>query len=744
VTEPIDKKSASEDKSPGSQKSGSQKSGPQKPGKQNPASQVASSDPAAATGTSPNEGAAQENLGRALTSSSGIGFDKALPHFLGRSVKFGLSGGKPGDVVVGWGQKENTEKAAAYAKKKGLPYWRLEDGFLGYLSHPSLDSRRLSVVVDKKGIYYDAHTPSDLELLLNTDDWATPDLLKRAEAAMARIRRWRLAKYNQAPFDLSETLTQTLAAFKGPKVLVVDQTFGDMSITYGMASDDMFQHMLTDALEENPTSLVIVKVHPDVLAGTKQGHFNTKHNEERVLFVAEEAAPQALLEKVDHVYVVTSQMGFEGLIAGKKVSCYGLPFYAGWGLTHDKHLCEARVANRTLAEMFVASYMLYCRYADPYTGEPVEIERILDLLVAERQMKRPRATRAYAVGFSFWKRGFLPEFFGSGVAQVIFIKPEALAALTLKTGDIIVAWGRKHDQALEAVPADIPVWRMEDGFLRSVGLGSDLRRPSSLVMDRCGIYYDGRTPSDLETFLESHDFDTYDLARGAALRAQVLDSKVSKYNVGEKGMLEFRACAGDKEIILVPGQVEDDASILLGSPTIKTNAALIAAVRKAAPEAYIIYKPHPDVASGNRKGGVPQNVLDYCVNDTVVDADIIDVLNAVDSVHTMTSLTGFEALMRGKKVATYGMPFYAGWGLTTDTCEFSRRGKKLQLDALVYSVLCVYARYVNWPAGASYSPEALTADIAANARSSKIKAGPLAPFTRLGRKAKYFLQAMRR
>jgi len=681
--------------------------------------------------------------GRALTSSYGIWRDGALPSLLGRPLKYALNG-KGGDIVVGWGHKENTVKAQAYAKKKNLPFWRLEDGFLGYLSHPSIDARRVSIVVDKSGIYYDAHTPSDLEKLLNTDDWVTPDLLERAEQAMARIRRWRLSKYNQAPMELSAGLAQKLSAFKGPKVLVVDQTFGDQSIAQGMASDDMFQHMVRDALEENPTSLVIVKVHPDVLAGSKRGHYDVERVQERVLYVAEEASPQALLEKVDHVYVVTSQMGLEGLIAGKKVTCYGLPFYAGWGLTHDKQLCEARFNSRSLAELFAASYMIYTRYCDPFTGERVEIEHILDLLVAERQMARPQAKRVFAAGFSLWKRGFLPEFFGAEVRKVQFVTPCSLKGLQYEDGDMVVVWGRKHDTEAATVPANVPVWRIEDGFLRSVGLGSDLRRPSSLVMDQTGIYYDGSAPSDLEMFLSRHKFDQHDTERGGNLMTAVLAGRISKYNVGEKGTLDYRVRAAGREIILVPGQVEDDASIELGSPNIKTNAALIAAARDAAPDGYLIYKPHPDVASGNRKGAVGQNVLDYCANEVVVDADIIDVLEAVDSVHTMTSLTGFEALMRGKRVTTYGMPFYAGWGLTTDTIVMERRGRKLSIEALVYGVLCVYARYVKWPEGLSHNAEGIAADIAAHAKSSKIKAGPFTPISRLGRKVVYLAQALGR
>jgi len=685
---------------------------------------------------------------KAVTTSRGIARDEAIPVLLECPVSNGLST-KEGDIVLGWGEKENTEKARAYAHKNRLEYWRLEDGFIGYLSHPAIDNRRLSLIVDKSGVYYDAHSSSDLEKLLNSDDWITDELTSRARAAIARMVRWRVSKYNQSAFDLSAELAGKLSAFKGPKVLVVDQTFGDKSIGHGMATDGMFKEMLEAALEENPTSLVIAKVHPDVLVGTKQGHYDvreeTTRDNERVLFVAEDCNPYALLEKVDHVYVVTSQLGFEGLLAGKKVTCFGVPFYAGWGLTHDKQLCENRAANRSLEELFAAAFIIYTRYINPFSCERASLEDILDILVAERQMRRPTGKRVIAAGFSLWKRGFLPEFFGPAFGKTMFTTPCALESFEYQPGDIVVVWGRSHDADAGKVPAHVPVWRMEDGFLRSVGLGSDLRRPSSLVMDRSGIYYDGGTPSDLETFLNSHDFDDCDIKRGKILRQQILASRVSKYNVGSQGGLNFRERAGGKPVLLVPGQVEGDASLEFGSPEISQNADLLEAVRAAEPGAYIIYKPHPDVISGNREGAVPADVLSRCTNETIVDADIIDCLEAVDSVHTMTSLTGFEALMRGVPVTTYGQPFYAGWGLTKDTLPISRRTATLSLDALVYGVLCVYARYVAWPAGKSCGPEELVEQLSQNTVSRSVgKGGPLGAIKRWGRKAAYLAEALRR
>ncbi|MGO2147976.1 capsular polysaccharide export protein, LipB/KpsS family, partial [Halomonas sp.] len=63
-------------------------------------------------------------------------------------------------------------------------------------------------------------------------------------------------------------------------------------------------------------------------------------------------------------------------------------------------------------------------------------------------------------------------------------------------------------------------------------------------------------------------------------------------------------------------------------------------------------------------------------------------------VHTMSSLTGFEALFRHRKVHTYGMPFYAGWGLTQDAMRCPRRSRTLTLEALVAGTLILYPCYV--------------------------------------------------
>jgi capsular polysaccharide export protein len=77
----------------------------------------------------------------------------------------------------------------------------------------------------------------------------------------------------------------------------------------------------------------------------------------------------------------------------------------------------------------------------------------------------------------------------------------------------------------------------------------------------------------------------------------------------------------------------------------------------------------------------------------------------VDEVHVMTSLTGFEALLRHKPVFCYGQPFYAGWGLTHDRHALLRRTRRLTLDELVAGALLLYPVYVSCQSRKRCTPE---------------------------------------
>ena len=243
--------------------------------------------------------------------------------------------------------------------------------------------------------------------------------------------------------------------------------------------------------------------------------------------------------------------------------------------------------------------------------------------------------------------------------------------------------------------------RVEDGFLRSVGLGAELVRPISWVMDRSGMYYDATRASDLERLLQSRQFTPQQLARAAALRGRITASGITKYSVGHRSWQRPRHA----RVILVPGQVESDASLRFGAPALRTNLDVLRAVREANPDAYLLYKPHPDVSAGLRaRGQGEQRVRDWC-DEVITDVAMGALLERVDEVHVLTSLAGFEALLRGRSVVCYGLPFYAGWGLTRDVVPLARRTRRLKLDELVAAALLIYPTYVSRSSGGCISAE---------------------------------------
>ena len=266
-----------------------------------------------------------------------------------------------------------------------------------------------------------------------------------------------------------------------------------------------------------------------------------------------------------------------------------------------------------------------------------------------------------------------------------FVEPGA----SLHGVQTLLLWGMAPVPA--GLPAGAAVWRMEDGFLRSVGLGAELVRPLSWVVDREGMYYNATAPSQLETLLSSTVFTAELLARAAALRKRVVAARLTKYNVGASA---WQRTAGGRRVVLVPGQVESDASLAYGAPGIRSNLALLQAARAACPDAWLIYKPHPDVAAGLRRVGAGEDEAAHWCDEILVDVDMASLLDQVDAVHCLTSLAGFEALLRGKAVTCHGQPFYAGWGLTTDTVPIARRTRRLSLDELVAGALLLYPMYL--------------------------------------------------
>jgi capsular polysaccharide export protein len=257
-------------------------------------------------------------------------------------------------------------------------------------------------------------------------------------------------------------------------------------------------------------------------------------------------------------------------------------------------------------------------------------------------------------------------------------------------GSSLLLWG--STPVPDDLPRDVRVYRLEDGFIRSVGLGADLTRPFSWVIDDIGIYYDTTRPSRLEDILNNETWDPRILLRARQVRERLVRSGLTKYNLPAT---QWRPAVQNRPVVLVAGQVETDASIALGAVDIRTNLALLKKVREIRPGAWLVYKPHPDVIAGLRGAGRYEEQSKLWCDEMLLEGSMHQILEHVDEVHVITSLTGFEALLRQRQVHCHGQPFYAGWGLTHDSHPHPRRQRRLTLDELVAGTLLHYPTYLN-------------------------------------------------
>jgi capsular polysaccharide export protein len=285
----------------------------------------------------------------------------------------------------GWGRKRSGRFASLCKKVFGGHTILFEDGFIRSLGLGVDGSPSFSIVEDDIGIYYDATVPSKLENLLNGYDFKADEaLMKTTHKAMRLIREHHISKYNHAPYVDEVFRWKHGLDEEKKRVLIVAQTAGDASLEYGLAGKFTTVEMITDALRENPGTDVYLKVHPDVLTGKKKSDISLGEIPPECRIIDEDVNPISLMEHFDTVYTKTSGMGMEALILGKEVHTYGMPFYAGWGLTHDKLSCQRRKRKLKTEELFAAAYILYIRYYNPYRKHPSDILDMIEEIVRHR------------------------------------------------------------------------------------------------------------------------------------------------------------------------------------------------------------------------------------------------------------------------------------------------------------------------------------------------------------------------
>lgn len=643
----------------------------------------------------------------------------------------------PRSEIFIWGFKVEPF-VTRFAEQHGIKRYFMEDGFIRSIALGAAHTPPFSLTLDSNTPYFDANKPSDLEILLNTYDFdADSQLLERANTLMRTLVETGLSKYNHSkPVDIEQVY--------GPKttkrILVVGQVETDASIIHGCARPYTNNDAVMIAALENPDAQIIYKPHPDVLNKHREMVSNPADVSHLCMVLKQDVPLAQAFETIDHVYTITSQAGFEALMRGIHVTTLGCPFYAGWGLTDDRQRNERRTRKLSLEQVFAAAYLLYPRYFDPVYKMPISAEQAVERLNGLKQLAAPPAgtpSRAaanrqmlprqpgsllpnptreaaastpgplptYVIGFDAWKEfitSWFPEreffFLPSKLKAEEFDKKWKDRILKDPRSEILI-YGCEVEPVIARFADNNGIRRyfMNDGFIRSIELDPSKAPPLSLALDAQAPYFDASQPSDLEDLLATYNFDANPglMEQASRLMQRLLDTGLSKFNHAVPSVhLEAAYGPKDGKRVLVLGQDEMAPVVKYGSARVYTNNDLVIIAALENPGAQIIFKPHPSVFNKQLKAKSSdlRTVQHLC---TVLEEDLplAQALETVDHVYTITSQAGFEALLRGIQVTTLGCPFYAGWGLTDDRQDNSRRTRQLTVQQLFAGACLLYPKY---------------------------------------------------
>lgn len=620
------------------------------------------------------------------------------------------------DAVVGWGFKATATRARGFASRNGLRYIALEDGFLRSAGNSVVKPPPISVVLDDLGIYYEARQPSRLEALI-AQSAGDPGLMETGREARRRMVDLGLTKYN--------TLGKGHPADRlgrRRRVLLIDQTFNDQSVAGAGASAVTFQRMLSEALAAYEASDIVVKSHPDVIAGRARGYLDQDAARHGVEVLREHLGTYELLPWFDEIWTVSSGFGFEALMAGAKVCCFAAAFYAGWGLTDDSRSeprAQAWMKRRThgiTADMLAAAALVaYPRYADPVRDETLSALTAMDRLEAWRDRYLVETRNFVAVGFSTQKRVVARNFFEAGPGHLSFCEPaEAIELATALSAGLLV-WGDRIDPQLEetARRSGLAVTRLGPGAMDARAVATEAVPLPSIAQDDLGIDYDATRASSFEDLVNTAAFDPLLVARAAYLgeRLVALDRAAAASGGDLKSSVLARA--EGRPVVVVVGDLLNKAQTRLGQAAIRNNRALLRAARREAPDAYVVFMEPPGLESRRRAGWVPHAALRPYADLILCDPDMSALFEIAAEVHVNTSSLGLMALLYGAKVVSWGMPAYAGWGVTEDRAPIPRRSRRLSRDELLAAIFLLYPRYLDPQTGIPCEAEDLVRRIEA-------------------------------
>jgi len=588
------------------------------------------------------------------------------------------------DFVVGWGTKPTARHARAYAKTTGLPYVAIEDGFLRSAGSASAKLPPVSVVLDDLGIYYEAGRRSRVETLIRSAPHFGKDIKQIAADGFELFLRHRLTKYNTVSSDPEPRRPHY-------RVMLVDQVFGDQSIAGGLASAASFRRMIDTALETFPAASIAVKVHPDVLAGRARGYIDRVALDHGLAVIADMGNPHDLLDHVDALWTVTSQLGLEAAFKGLPVRCFGVPFYAGWGLTEDtpdnptaRTALVRRGAERDALDLFAAAYVAYPNYADPVGGRPISLPEAIDRLVLWRDRAECNRGDVVCAGWPLTRRAAARAYFHDGGGTLTFSSGRAAVRAAKVGNGRLLSWQAPKPVAA-ACAAGLDAAVVRETPLRVLDPCPPGAVPAALEVDGRAARDGGASHAGLIWSLHHYPFTEAERDRAAAVIEDLLPAPPARTEP---------ATPTDRKTIVVLGERfqswrADETS------GFRNNRQFLRMVRAEHRDALLLYVEHPDVARRMAPGWLTPGQIAANADQVLSLQEMLSGTVDIDEVHTIASDTGFWALMAGLDVTCWGRPFYAGWGVTRDRQAFPDRVRRLSPADLAAAVLILGARYVD-------------------------------------------------
>lgn len=283
------------------------------------------------------------------------------------------------DLVVGFGLRGSATKAKKVSETSKAALALAEYGLISGIATPSKTPFKFSLMLDDIGIYFDTTKPSRTLRLLEEDSHLNgSDTCERVRAFIDYVFEHNIVKYNSAPY------LELDASQDKHKILVIDQTKEDLAIMLGGCDRYSFKDMLEHALAQEKCEIYL-KLHPETVEGSKEANFklDALNAYSNLHIIRQNCNNMHLVKQMDEIYVMTSGAGLEGLMAGKKVRCFGQPFYSGWGITEDMHPIS-RCRTRSLEEIVESVFFRQTLWFDPKTHAECSPEQALQRLVEIR------------------------------------------------------------------------------------------------------------------------------------------------------------------------------------------------------------------------------------------------------------------------------------------------------------------------------------------------------------------------